>query len=244
MKTLATCVLSAMCSVAAAQDLPGFEQRLGEPLPLTAQFLNEQGQHVNIREYFDKGPVIIVFGYYRCPRLCSTVMDGVLQGLQGVELPYTVLGIGIDPAENPVDAARKHKAYAATLDTGATLHLLTGKREQISKMANSAGFHYSFNPESQQYVHPAGFLVATPQGYISRYFEGLRFNRRDVRLALIEADSGRVGTLTEKVLLWCSHYDPVTGQYTVAIMRIVRAGALAFLLMFLAAIYALNRKRA
>lgn len=187
-----------------------------------ATFVDPGGQERTLDYYFGNTPVVIVFGYYHCPRLCSTIMDGVLQGVQNADLPYTVLGIGIDPEETPQDAARKLAAYRTGNNSANALHLLTGRQDQISDLAHAAGFRYAYDKDSKQYSHPAGFLIATPDGRISHYFFGLRFDRRDIRLALIEASDQRVGSVTEQILLLCSHYDPLAGRYTLTVMTLVR----------------------
>lgn len=221
------CALMLFCACALAQEPPAlqFRQNLGADLPLQTMFRDAAGNSARLGDYFGKYPVVMVFGYYHCPRLCDTVMDGVLQGVQNAGLPHVIVGIGIDPRESADDASRKLAAYQGAGDHARDLHLLTGGRDQIARLAHAAGFEYEYDEESGQYSHPAGFLVATPEGKISRYFTGLRFDRRDVRLALIEASDERVGSLAEQVLLLCSHYDPLTARYSVTVMAIVRIAA-------------------
>lgn len=240
------CLSGLLCVSASAQasgDI-AFRQNLGETLPMQAHFKDADGRATNLGDYFGDAPVIVVFGYYRCPRLCSTLMDGVLQATWDVGLPHEVVGIGIDPRETPGDAARKLSTYrAAGHPRAATLQLLTGDRQQIAQVARAAGFQYAYDANTDQYAHPAGFLIATPEGRVSRYFFGLRFDRRDIRLALIEASNRRVGSFAEQLLLLCSHYDPLTGRYSVAVMALVRAvGALALVLLGIG--IALARRRA
>jgi protein SCO1/2 len=189
-------------------------------------------------DYFDDAPVVMVFGYYHCPRLCSTLMDGVLQVLGDAGLPHVIVAIGIDPRETSRDAARKLAVYRSTEgDDASRLHLLTGQPEEIAALARAAGFRYEYNQDSDQYSHPAGFLVATPNGRISRYFFGLRFDRRDIRLALIEASSQRIGTLAEQVQLLCSHYDPLTGRYTVTVMTWIRVFATSSIILLILGVW-------
>lgn len=221
-----------------------FEQNLGASLPLQTQFMDAGGRATTLGDYFGATPVVMVFGYYHCPRLCSTVMDGVLQVLGAAGLPHVIVGIGIDPRETPQDAARKLAIYRASGgDDAKVLHLLTGRREEISALARTAGFRYGYDRDSDQYSHPAGFLIATPDGRISRYFLGLRFDRQDIRLALIEASAQRIGTLAERVQLLCSHYDPLTGRYTLAIMTVVRIFAAATLAMLIMGVWLAHRRR-
>jgi len=160
-------------------------------------------------------------------------MDGVLESLAGVRLPahaYRVLGVSIDPSEDARLAARKKASYQSLLaHAGGELHLLTGAKPQIDALASSAGFEYAYDRETQQYAHPAGFLVATPDGRISHYFMGVRFDPRDVRLALIDASSGRIGSPVDRLLLLCSHYDPATGRYSTTAFTLVRVVCLMVL---------------
>lgn len=229
--------------VAHSSAAPAFRFERGAALPLALAFTDERGRQRNLSEFFGAKPVLMVFGYYHCPRLCSTVMDGVLQGVQGIDLPYAIVGVGIDPAETPEDAARKHAAYLAA-DTGANrLHLLTGSQDNIAKLARAAGFEYRYGRASGQYDHPAGFLIATPDGHISRYFTGLRFERRDIRLALIEAAGNRIGPLSERIALLCSHYDPVQGRYTWAALGLVRIAGLASMVLLAGGIWLLHRRK-
>lgn len=239
------CALALCCAAGLAHTslTPQFHQNLGADLPLEAAFMDASGKRAKLGDYFGETPVAIVFGYYRCPQLCSTIMDGVLQGVQQAGLPYTLVGIGIDPRETPRDAARKLAAYRHMDDAADRLHLLTGTQDQIAKLARKAGFVYSYDDDSKQYSHPAGFLVATPDGKISRYFAGIRFDRRDVRLALIEASDERVGSLTEQVWLLCSHYDPVAGRYSLTVMTIVRIVGVGTLGLLVAGVWLARRRR-
>jgi protein SCO1/2 len=202
-----------------------FDQRLGQPLPLDDSYTDMSGRAVTLRKYFGQRPAVLVLGYYHCPMLCSTVMDGVLESLRGIGVDYDVIAVSIDPREAPADAARKYEAYSGLMDAGQSgrLHLLTGEQNAILDMTRATGFPYRYDAASGQFGHPAGFLIITPQGRISRYFPGVRFQARDVRLALVEASAGRVGSLADRLVLVCSHYDPRNGQYNLAVMQLARA---------------------
>ncbi|WP_157787539.1 SCO family protein [Pusillimonas noertemannii] len=236
------CLLACVAGTGQALPLAQFRQNLGAQLPLNTVFRDAQGGQRHLRDYFGKHPVVLVFGYYHCPRLCSTVMDGVLQGLGGAGLPHTVLGVGIDPRETADDAARKLDAYLRSGADARELHLLTGHRADIRQLAEAAGFDYAYDPESDQYSHPAGFLIASPQGRITRYFSGLRFDRKDVRLALIEASDEQVGSVIEQIQLLCSHYDPLAGRYTLAVMSMMRVAGVLTLLVLVAGVAAARRR--
>ncbi|HJW25195.1 MAG TPA: SCO family protein [Rhodocyclaceae bacterium] len=202
-----------------------FTQRLAAPLPLDLPLRDEAGRPVRLGDYFGRAPVVLVLGYFECPNLCSTVLDGVLEGLGRTGLPgsaYRLLAVSIDPREGPREAGRRAVAYR-TLLAGGEAHFLTGAAGATGRLAGSAGFPYAWDREHGQYMHPAGFLVAAPGGRISRYFLGVRFAPRDLRLALVEAAAGRTGSLQDRLLLLCSHFEPRTGRYTVAVMAVVRA---------------------
>ena len=210
-----------------------YQQRLDAQLPLSSAFTNDNGETTNLGAFFGKQPVVLMLGYYHCPNLCSTLMDGVLESLSKVGLPphaYRVLGVSIDPTEDATLAARKKASYAPLVArAGGDVHLLTGAKPQIDTLAHSAGFQYAYDASTRQYAHPAGFLIATPAGRISHYFMGARFNPHDVRLALVDASSGRIGSPVDRLLLLCSHYDPITGRYSTAAMTLVRTVCLAVL---------------
>lgn len=244
MKTWCLLLLCCIGNLVYAGPMPQFSQNLGTTLPLNTVFTDARSQPVTLGRYFGETPVILVFGYYHCPRLCSTIMDGVLQSAQSAGLPYTIVGLSVDPRETPRDAANKLRFYQSTNDQATGLHLLTGEQTQIGALAQAAGFQYEYDARSNQYSHPAGFVVATPDGRISRYFSGLRFDRRDVRLALIEASDERIGRLSEQLLLFCSHYDPLAGRYSLTVMTIVRWAGLLTLVALALGIWLVRRRRA
>ena len=224
-----------------------FEQHPGARLPLRQSFVDDSGRRAPLRTFFDTRPVVLVLGYYRCPNLCSTLMDGVLEALADVRLPadsYRVLGVSIDPSETADIAARKKASYAPLLQrAGAELHLLTGREQPIRALAASTGIGYAYDAALEQFVHPAGFLIATPEGRISRYFPGVRFDPSDVRLALVEASSGRIGSPADRLLLLCSHYDPQTGRYSTEVMTLVRAVCLLVLALLGGWVWRQRRRR-
>ncbi|SEJ14519.1 SCO family protein [Paraburkholderia diazotrophica] len=210
-----------------------YVQRLNAKLPLSGTFVDDNGRPTRLGEYFGDQPVVLVLGYFHCPNLCSTLMDGVLETLAAAGVPphaYRVLGVSIDPSETPGLAARKKASYAPLLaNTGVQLTLLTGAKPEVDALASSVGFEYVYDGQLQQYVHPAGFIVATPDGRVSHYFMGVRFDPRDVRLALIDASSGSIGSPVDQLLLLCLHYDPVTGRYSPQVIAGVRAVCLMVL---------------
>lgn len=202
-----------------------FEQRPGAALPLELPLRDESGRPVRLGDYFGSLPVVMVFGYFECPNLCSTLLDGVLESLVHADPParaYRLLAVSIDPAETAAGARHKAAAYRNLLARAGEAHFLTGDGQALAYLTGSAGFPYARDQDSKQYVHPAGFLVATPGGHISRYFLGVRFDPGELRRALSDAAAGRSGSLAERLLLICSHYDPRSGRYSPAAMAAVR----------------------
>jgi protein SCO1/2 len=232
---------------AALRDV-GFDQRLNESIPLELEFTNETGAAVKLADYFGNRPVILVLAYYRCPMLCTLVLNGVVQAMHGMSLvpgkDYNVVTVSFDPRETPALAAAKKKTYVANYgrvgaDEG--WHFLTGKQEAIEKLTRAVGFRYVYDAKQDQYIHTSGIIVLTPQGRISRYFYGIQFPARDLRLGLVEASANRIGSPTDEVLLYCFHYDPATGKYTASVLNFVRAGGVLTILALAGMVWHLMR---
>ena len=208
-----------------------FSQRLGEPLPLDARFADESGSAVTLGDYFGRKPVVLAFVYYQCPMLCPLVMNGISSALKVV--PFTVgnefdvVLVSFDPRDTPEAANAKKRAHLqhwGVPETGNGWHFLTGTEEQIQRVASAAGFTYQWDEETQQFSHVSGVLVATPDGRLSRYFYGVEFSPKDLRLALVDSSQGRLGSIVEELLLYCFHYDPSSGKYGAVFMNIMRLG--------------------
>lgn len=246
---LCLCLARAACAVGPPDAATlAFRQHPGRAIPAAQGLRDQDGRDVSLADYLGKWPVIFVLGYYHCPMLCSTLMDAVLERVRGVDAPFEVVSVSIDPAETPADAARKYAYYRGLIDTGATsgggpgLHLLTASPSAIAALTDAVGFPYRRDSDTGQFYHPAGFVVLAPDGRIARYFLGLGFTTRDLRLALVEAAGGKVGGLADQLVLLCSHYDPATGRYSVAAMAMARAAGLGTLAVLLAA-FILHRRR-
>ena len=210
-----------------------FSQRLGERLPLDARFTDEEGTSVMLGDYFGGKPVVIAFVYYQCPMLCPLVMNGISSALKVV--PFTpgkefdVVLISFDPRDTPAAANAKKRAHLlhwAAGDTADGWHFLTGGEAEIRRVASAAGFTYEWDDTTQQWAHVSGLLVATPDGRLSRYFYGVEYSPRDLRLALVDSSQGRLGSVVEELLLYCFHYDPSSGRYGAVFMNIMRLGGL------------------
>lgn len=209
-----------------------FEQRLGQALPREASFVDDAGRRVHLSDELGRAPVVMVLGYLDCPNLCATVLAGASQALLKSGLrsgqDYRALFVSIDPRDDARKAAAKKAVY---LPAGATRDwtFLTGTKPSIDAVAQAIGFRYAYDAKLDEYAHPAGFVVASPDGAVSRYFLGVGYQPWELRLALSEAGQGRIGSLRDRLLLLCYHYDPAAGRYNFAILSALRAGSLAFL---------------
>ncbi|HYS53566.1 MAG TPA: SCO family protein [Thermoanaerobaculia bacterium] len=220
--------------------LPGnvsIEQRLNAQLPLDLMFRDESGKIVRLREYFHGKPVLLNFMYYRCPMLCSMVMEGISSTLTELKFDvgreFEVITVSIDPRDMPPEAVAKKDRYIkryGRLGAANGWHFLTGHESSIRALTNAVGFHYAYDPEHDQFAHATMLIVATPEGRISRYLYGFEYKPRDVRLGLVEASANKIGTATDQLLLLCYHYDPATGKYSRTAMNFVRAGGIATVL--------------
>jgi protein SCO1/2 len=215
----------------AALQKVAFEQRLNAQLPLDLPFTDETGAAVKLGDYFGRKPVVLAFVYYECPMLCTQVLNGLESALRVIHesagKEFDVVTVSFDPRETPVLAAGKKKAYLdrykrAGAEQG--WHFLTGEQASIDALTKAAGFSFYWDDQTQQFAHASGIVVATPAGKLSRYFFGIDYSARDLKFALIESSSGKIGSLTDRLLLYCYHYDPATGNYGFVAMRAVRLG--------------------
>jgi len=227
----------------------GIDQRLDAQLPLDAQFLDETGKQVRLGDYFGHKPVIVMFAYYQCPMLCNEVLAGMTAAFKVLSLKidkdFEVVTISIDPRETPAMAADKKASFLARLHKppdAAGWHFLVGKDPAIHAMTEVAGFRYAFDERTGQFAHSSAIMVATPQGKLSRYFYGIEFAPRDLRLALVEASSGKIGNIVDQITLYCYHYDPTTGKYGPVIMNILRLAGLATVAILGGFIIVMNRR--
>ncbi len=229
----------------------GFDQKLNAQVPLDLVFRDESGRSVPLATYFGRKPVVLSLVYYECPMLCTLALNGQLRLYRGLDFnvgdQFEVVTLSINPRETPVLAAAKKASYLSRYRrTGADLgwHFLTGAEPAIRELADAVGFRYEYDPVSRQYAHATGLMVLTPEGRIAAYQYGVEYSPADLRLAVIEASEGKVGTPVEQVLLYCFHYDPATGKYSMAILNLVRAGAIVtFIALFTFIIIASRRRR-
>ncbi len=236
------CAVTALPAAAQLNKLPepletvGFEQRIGDSLPLDAEFVDANGARVALGDLLGERPAILVPVYYECPMLCGLVLNGLTTTLRVLELDtaedFELIVFSIDPGETPEIARSRRDTHLARYDrpgAGAGWHFLTGDEASIRRVADAIGFSYTYRPETDEYAHAAGLVVVTPDGRIARYFYGVEYAPRDLRLGLVVAADGQLGGVVDQVLLYCFNYDPSTGKYSAVVMNIVRAGGLATL---------------
>lgn len=209
------------------------EQHLGAPLPLEATFNDETGRAVRLEKYFGDKPVVLVLVQYRCPMLCNQVLNGVLKSSQAIPLEigrdYQVVTVSFDAREGTELASEKRKHYLhAYRRPGAAegWHFLTADQPSIDRLTEAIGFRYHYDASSDQFAHPSGIVVATPDGRLARYFYGIDYPPPDLRLGLVDSSQGRIGSTVDQVLLLCYHYDPLTGKYGLAIAGTLRVAGL------------------
>lgn len=209
----------------------GFDQRLNEQVPLDLPLTDEDGRQVTLGKYFQDKPVILVLAYYRCPMLCTQVLNALVQGLRDTSLSigndFSVVTVSFDPHDTAETAAAKKKSYVRAYgqpEAAEGWHFLTGDPKSIKRLTDAVGFRYVYDPLSDQYAHAAGIVVLTPAGKISRYFYDVHYSGRDLRLGLVEASQNKIGSPVDQILLFCFHYDPSAGKYGAAIMNFIRAG--------------------
>jgi protein SCO1/2 len=220
--------------------LPGkvaLQQKLDAQVPLDLMMRDEAGRIVRLRQFFGQKPVILSFMYYRCPMLCSMVQEAMTSALTEVKFDigreYDVLTVSIDPRDTPEAAAEKKDHYVkryGRLSAASGWHFLTTNESSIKRLTDSVGFQYAYDPQADQFAHGAVIMVLTPDGRVSRYLPGIEFRPRDIRLALTEASQGKIGGVSEQLLLLCYHYDPATGKYGQGAMTLMRAGGVATVL--------------
>ena len=215
----------------------GFDPQLNARIPLDTPFRDEFGQPATLREYTGSKPVVLAFVYFTCPMLCSQVEQALVGTLKMISFnpgsDYDVVFISFDPNDTPDAALRKkHEALSrfARPATEAGWHFLTGKRESIHAVTEAANFRFSYDPKTQLFGHPSGILVLTPDGRISRYFFGVEYPPNHVRLGLVDASAGKIGTPVDHLLLFCYQYDPTRARYSATILTVLRMGAVVTML--------------
>ena len=215
------------------------DQRIGHQVPFDIPFVDENGRGVTLGDYFGKRPVVLALVYYECPMLCTQVLNGLVSALGVLNFEagreFDVVAVSFNPKEGPGLASQKKAAYLERYgrpQSAAGWHFLTGSQASIDRLTDAVGFRYEYDEKIGQFAHGAAIEVLTPKGNIAKYFYGIEYSPRDLRLGLIEASDERIGSVVDDVLLFCYHYDPSSGKYGTSILRMVRAGGVLTVLAF------------
>ena len=228
----------------------GIDQRLDAPLPLDVPLSDETGRAVHLGDYFGKRPVVFALVYYNCPMLCTQVLNGLVGALNTISLEagrdFDVVAVSFDARDKPSDAAAKKDAYLTRYkhpNAAQGWHFLVGDAAAIARITKAAGFRFKWDEARGQFAHASAVMVATPDGRLARYFYGIEYAPRDLRLGLVEASAGRIGTPVDQILLYCFHYDPTTGKYGAIVIRMIRLAGAATLVALGLAMWRMSRRR-
>ena len=218
----------------------GITEYLDEPLPLELTFVDENGYEIVLGDYFNKDiPVILTLNYYKCPMLCSLTLNGLVTGMEELEWSlgdkYEVITLSINPDEDAPLAKKNKEGYLSHYNRAGSesgWHFLTGDQENITKLAEAVGFGYVFDPQTGEFHHTSSIMFITPDGRISKYMNDVSFAGQDLRLALVEASEGKIGTTLDRLLLFnCFQYDPDRNSYTPSAWKLMRTGAVLMLVV-------------
>ena len=239
----------AAAAMPAALRNVGFEPPLNGQMPLDLHFRDETGRGVQLREFFGQKPVVLAFVYYNCPMLCDQIQMGVVGTLRMLSFnpgrDYEVVFVSFDARETPEMAAAKKKTalnHFRRPETVSSWHFLTGSKESIDAVTRAANFRFRFDAKSNLFAHASGVMILTADGRISRYFYGVEYPGRDMRLGLVDASAGKIGTPIDHILLFCYHYDPTSATYSASILRIIRLGGILTILSIVGGIW-ISRRR-
>jgi protein SCO1 len=231
----------------------GIDQKLDAQIPLDLPFTDEAGRAVTLADYFGSRPVVLTLVYYECPMLCTQVLNGAVGAFKTMNFTagkeFDVVTISFNPKDTTALAAQKKTTYIAKYgrpEAASGWHFLTGTQASIDALAKSVGFRYVYDAATEQYVHASAIMILTPQGHVSKYFYGIEYAPRDVRLGLIEASNGKIGSPVDQVLLYCYHYDPSAGSYSIVIMNVLRLGGLTTIVViggFIAVMVSRDRRK-
>jgi len=242
LKTIAAACISAIAlapapSRAQALTTPpilrevSISQNLNAQIPTDLAFSDENGNALRLGDFFGKKPIVLSLVYFDCPALCTEVLNGELHSMQAITLnlgnDFDAVTVSFEPKDTPALAKAKRDVYAGQYGrpgAAQNWHFLTGEASSINALTQAVGYHYAYDPSIRQYAHATAIMILTPDGRVARYFYGVQYPARDVRLGLVEASAGKVGAITDHALLFCYQYDPETGKYGLIVMNIVRAG--------------------
>jgi len=210
----------------------GIEEHLEAEIPMGLEFRDEYGAVVTLGDYFDgTKPVILTLNYYKCPMLCGLQLNGLLDGLMDLDWTpgqeFELVTVSINPLETPALATEKKQNYIKRYERPSAArgwHFLTGREPEIRQLASTLGFGYFYDRETGEYAHAAAIFIATPDGRVARYLYGIEYPEKRLRLALLEASNGEIGTTIDQLILYCFHYDPSSRRYAPVAMNIMRLG--------------------
>lgn len=232
----------------------GIDQKLNEQLPLDLVFRDEKGQQVKLGDYFGEKPVVLALVYYQCPMLCNQVLNGMVTAFKVMSFKagdeFDVVTVSFDPRETHSLAAAKKQTYVNYLPeekrASATSgwHFLTGDEASIKRITDAVGFRFHFDEATNQFVHASAIYVATPQGRLARYFYGIEYAPKDLRLGLVEASENKIGSAVDQLLLYCYHYDPATGRYGAVVINMIRVGGVLTLVAMIGMFFIMRRRNA
>lgn len=228
----------------------GIEQRLNDQVPLDIALRDEAGREVRLGDYFKAGrPVVLSLVYYECPMMCNEILNGQVGMMEALAFnagrEFEAVTVSFDARETPEVAARKKQTYVKRYGrpgADAGWHFLTGPKESVDRLTRAVGFNYRWDEQSQQFAHASALMVLTPGGKLSHYFYGIEFSPKDVRLSLVEASAGKIGSPVDQLLLYCYHYDPTTGKYGPVIMNVLRVLGVATVAGVVALVLVLRRR--
>ena len=230
----------------------GVDQKLNDQLPLDLMFKNEKGEKVKLGDYFGKKPVVLSLVYYQCPMLCNQVLNGMVTAFKVMAFKpgeeFEVVTISFDPRETAALASAKKDTYVnylpeATRSRAADgWHFLTGDEASIKRITDAVGFRYHYDEPTDQFAHASAIYLTTPQGKLARYFYGIEYAPRDLRLGLIEAADNKIGSPVDQLLLYCFHYDPATGKYGAVVMNMMRVAGIVTLVAMVGMFLVLRRR--
>lgn len=215
----------------------GIRQNLNQPIPPDLVFEDDRGQSVRMGDYFRQKPIILSLVYYSCPMLCGEVLSGLEHSLRMMKFDvgreFDVVTVSFDPQDTPKMAAHKKAELLRRYDRPVAdrgWHFLVGRQDAIDRLTQAAGFQYEYDPKTRQFAHATAIMLLTPEGRIAQYYYGVEYPPRDLRLGLVEAGKGRIGSVVDQLLLYCYHYDPEKGKYSAAVLGVLRLAAVATML--------------
>jgi len=221
----------------------GFEQRTGNLLPRGIHFVDEAARDVVLEDFFQGRPVVLALVYFSCPMLCLQTLENLAKSVDALPLRagrgFDVLAVSFDPHDTADFAASRKAALLSRRPDADGWHFLTGRQPEIRRLTAAVGFKYVFDDSLQQFAHPVGLVVLTPEARVSRYLFGIDYKPIDLRLAILDASERRIGSVTDSLLLYCYHYEPTAGRYGLFVMRLVRTAASATVLCLAALVIAL-----